>query len=87
MAVSVSQTELKAALDAVLAKMTAARPKVDSFAALFVSLKQQLADAIANAGDLTEAADAVASIMSEYESQVDKISAAADAPGGSPVGP
>lgn len=81
---AVDKAQLKKMLDDTLKAMTDARPNVDSYAALIDSLQQQLADALANASDLTEAAAAVDAIMVEYKAQVKSLSDAALAPGNVP---
>jgi len=78
---AVSQAELKAKLDELAQVVTDARPRIDSVTALIVTLRAQLADAIANAADLTEAAASVDQIMAAHQANSKALDDAIVAPG------
>ena len=77
---AVSKAELQAKLDEALTAVTDARPGVDSAVALVVTLRQQLADAIAGAVDLTDAAAVVDQIMAAHQANAQALADGMAAP-------
>ena len=69
-----TKAELQAKLNDTLTAVRNATPGVQSAVALIASLRQELADAIANAGDLTDAAAVVDEILSTHESNAKALS-------------
>src|ERR1043166_8352151 len=70
---AVTPAELQAKLDALLKDVTDAKPGVDSAVALIATLRTQLADAIKNSADLTEAAASVDKILAAHQANAKEL--------------
>jgi hypothetical protein len=78
----VTPAELQTKLTEALAAVTNARPGIDSTVALIATQRQQIADLMANATDLTEAAATVDALLAKQQENAKALTDGAAAPGG-----